>query len=368
MRVTLCVDALQPQLSGIGRYTWELCNGLARRPEISQLQFYSGHSLVKDPSALLRQERSSARIGRLRRAAGKWYTRRALKRLVHGPNYFLPLSVHGGVVTVHDLSVTLYPEMHPADRVRAFERLFTSSLDRAAQVITDTETVRQELIAAFSLPSERVSVAPLGVDQRFRPREAAELRASLQSWGLQPGSYGLSVAAFEPRKKIAELIEAWRRLPSATRTRFPLVLAGARGWRNEPLHVGIERAQAEGWLKHLGFVDEDLLPQLYAGARLFVYPSIYEGFGLPPVEAMASGTPVIVSNRSCLPEVCGDAARFIDPDDADGFTGALDESLNDERWGAEMVIKGLDRAKIYTWESCVADTVAVYRKTLAVVD
>jgi alpha-1,3-rhamnosyl/mannosyltransferase len=258
--------------------------------------------------------------------------------------------------------------MHPANRVEAFERLFASSLERAAQVITDAETVRQELIRTFALPADRVSVAPLGVDQRFRPRQPSEVMASLACWGLQPGGYGLSVAAFEPRKKIAELIEAWARLHPATRTRFPLVLAGAVGWRNDRLHLQIERAQAEGWLKHLGFVEEALLPQLYAGARLFVYPSIYEGFGLPPIEAMASGTPVIVSNRSCLPEVCGDAARFIDPDDADGFTAALEESLNDERWQAQMVLKGLHHASRYTWESCISDTVAVYRKALAVLD
>ena len=129
MRITLCVDALQPQLSGIGRYTWELCRGLERRSEISLLQFYARHSLVEDPSSLLFEDgRSAMRFGKIRRALRKWRAGRALKRnLVHGPNYFLPPQVHGGVVTVHDLSVTLYPEMHPANRVKAFDRLFASS-------------------------------------------------------------------------------------------------------------------------------------------------------------------------------------------------------------------------------------------------
>jgi alpha-1,3-rhamnosyl/mannosyltransferase len=195
-----------------------------------------------------------------------------------------------------------------------------------------------------------------------------ELSSALASCGLKAGGYGLSVAAFEPRKKIAELIAAWGRLPRAVRSRYPLVLAGAAGWENEVLHEQIASAERNGWLKHLGFVDESLLPALYAGARLFVYPSVYEGFGLPPVEAMASGTPVIVSNRSCLPEVCGDAAHFIDPDDVDAFTVAIDEGLSDERWQAEKISRGLERARIYNWGSCVSDTVAVYRKAWALLN
>ena len=120
------------------------------------------------------------RFGKIPRALRKWRAGRALKRnLVHGPNYFLPPQVHGGVVTVHDLSVTLYPEMHPANRVKAFDRLFASSLDRAGQVITDTETVRQEVMQVLSVPAERISVAHLGVDQRFHPRDASYLMASL---------------------------------------------------------------------------------------------------------------------------------------------------------------------------------------------
>lgn len=368
MRITLCIDALEPQLSGIGRYTWELCRGLERQPEISQLQFYSRHSLVENPSTLLSDHEGAVpRRGRIRRVMRRWRAGRSLKRnLVHGPNYLLPVQVHGGVITVHDLSVILYPDMHPASRLKAFDLLFASSLDRAGQVITDTETIRQEVMQTFSVPADRISVAPLGVDRRFRQRNPSELAAILAPWGLQPGGYGLCVAALEPRKKIAELIEAWGRLHPAMRTRFPLVLAGTVGWRNEHLHLRIEQARAEGWLQHLGFVDENLLPQVYAGARLFVYPSIYEGFGLPPVEAMASGTPVIVSDRSCLPEVCGQAARFIDPDDADAFTAALEESLSDDQWRADMIARGLKHAQIYTWESCISNTVTAYRKALAV--
>ena len=133
-------------------------------------------------------------------------------------------------------------------------------------------------------------------------------------------------------------------------------------WRNDDLNNEIVSAQSEGWLKHLGFVPEAQLPLIYAGARLFIYPSIYEGFGLPPIEAMASGVPVIISNRSCLPEVCGDAARFIDPDDVEGFTAAIEASLLDEQWRSRIIGKGLERGRLFTWDRCVQETVAVYKK------
>jgi len=363
MRVTLCVDALQPQLTGIGRYTWELCNGLCRHEEISTLKFYRDGSLIKDPARLLRDQPRSRRFRRLMRRMRREPTHRALRNnLVHGPNYFLPLQAHTGVITVHDLSVLRFPETHPAERVAAFERLFASSLSRAAYIITDTEMVRHELIDSHSLSPERVCVVPLGVDSRFRPMTSAESEPILRQWNLIPGNYGLSVAAFEPRKKLTELIAAWRRLPARIRGGIPLVLAGGSGWRNDELHGQIQDGVAEGWLKYLGYIEEAALPALYSGARLFVYPSIYEGFGLPPLEAMASGTPVLVSGGSCSSEVCGNAAGFIDPDDSDDFTRVIEQGLTSQDWRTQLSELGFKRARGFGWDKCVTGTVAVYRK------
>ena len=215
------------------------------------------------------------------------------------------------------------------------------------------------------MPRDRVSAIPLGVGPDFHERATGQIATAVRQWGLNPDGYGLSVAAFEPRKKIAELIAAWGQLPAGLRQSFPLVLAGVPGWRNGDLHQKMVAAEAEGWLKNLGFVDEGQLPELYAGARLFIYPSIYEGFGLPPIEAMASGTPVIVANRSCLPEICGDAARYIDPDDVDSFVAALEEGLCDNLWRSRMRCLGLDRARLYSWDRCIEDTVAIYKMSIA---
>lgn len=356
-RVTLWVDALEPQPGGIGRYTWELCKGLPSRG--IDIRFFARGRLIDDPGALLRGESLPPPPGKVR----SWWDKYSLRSsIVHGPNYFLPDFAESGIITVHDLSVFRFPETHPAARVAAFEREFLRSLGRATHVITDTETVREELIETFSVARERVTAIKLGVDPEFRPMAGAALAPTLAKWGLEANRYGLCVSTIEPRKRISELLAAWRRLPAALRNSCPLVLCGGAGWRNEQLRREIDAAVAEGWLHYLGFIEEELLPILYAGAALFIYPSIYEGFGLPPVEAMASGVPVIVSRRSCLPEVCGDAAKYVDPDDPDGFVLALEQGLTDGEWRAGSVERGLKRAAQLNWGSCIDRTAEVYRQ------
>ena len=361
MRLTLCVDALGPQPAGIGRYTWELAKGLARRDDIEDLHYFGRGRLIENPQLLIDGAKLPRRP-RITRPFHDWKARRTLRStLVHGPNYFLPALAEGGVITVHDLSVFKYPETHPQARVRAFERQFAHSLERCSHIITDTETIRHEVIETFALRPDKVSAVHLGVDSRFGPAGEAETEI-LSALGLERGGYGLCVSTLEPRKKIAELIQAWEQLPGELRSRYPLVLAGGSGWENDALHDVIERAASQGWLRHLGFVKEAALPALYAGAALFVYPSIYEGFGLPPIEAMASGIPVIVANRSCLPEVCGDAARYVEPEDLEEFAQAIQECLTDNEWRSRAILSGLERANEFGWDRCVDQTITIYQK------
>lgn len=360
MDVTIVADALGPQLSGIGRYVLELCRRVPLQPAVDRVGYFAHGRHLNEVDCLLED-----RLRRERRSISRWLRRRRAQRhlrdgLVHGPNYFLPRQVRSGVVTVHDLSVFRYPETHPAERIRQFEILFKSSLERAAHVITDTETVRREVIADFGLSEASVTAVHLGVASEFRPRVPAEIAPRLHSLGLEPGRYALCVSTLEPRKKIAELILAWREMPRTLRRSMPLVLAGAKGWLNDELHDAIAEGLAGGWLKHPGFVPDALMPALYAGASLFLYPSTYEGFGLPPLEAMASGVPVLVANRSCLPEVCGDAAGYVDPDDVTAFRDAIVKALTDEEWRSEARRRGLERATEFSWDECAAKTVSIY--------
>ena len=381
MRLIVSVDALTPSLTGIGRYTWELVTRLQGAPGLKQLRFYRAGRWVKDP-ARLRQAPAAASVAAAAgsstsspgarpppSAAYLWakdlYWRTTCRgNVFHAPNYFLPPCARNGVITVHDLSVLKFPETHPAERVRQWEASFSDSLGRARQLITDSEWTRNEVMAHLSWPAERITAVPLGVSADFRPQVADLLQAPLSRRGLTPDGYTLCVSTLEPRKRIEALLCAYRLLPGPLRKRWPLVLAGGHGWQAQALLQHIEQAAGEGWLIPLGYVPIEALPQLYAGASLFVYPSTYEGFGLPVIEAMASGVPVVTSNRSCLPEVSGGAARLVDPDDVVSFALTLEASLTDAAWRAEAVGAGLSQAARYTWDQCCEQTLKVYRAAM----
>ncbi len=363
LKLIFAVDALSPALSGIGRYTWELTQRLAQSQLFSSIRYYRNEQWIKAPSALIDQNTTHKKpLIHLPRWIKTWYWPRSCRdRIFHTPNYLLPRYAENGVITVHDLSVFKFPETHPAARLRQFEKSFQQSLDIAAHLITDSEATRQEVMAYFGWPSDRISAIHLGVAAVYAPRTAAQLAPRLQRYGLSAGGYALCVSTIEPRKRIDRLLLAYARLPKDLRAAYSLVIIGGRGWQSEALHDQMEMAQQAGWLHYLGFVDEADLPALYAGARLFIYPSIYEGFGLPVAEAMASGVPVIASNRSTLPEISAGAALLIDPDDHDAFVTAIESALLDESWRQTHIAAGLNVAAGYSWDTCFQKTCGVYR-------
>lgn len=377
MRLILSVDSLSPRLTGIGRYTWELVTRLQQLQCLKQLRLYRGGRWVKDPSSLLighpplkvhRNARDLTSqlirtVSRFPQSAKNFYWRTTcLANVFHAPNYFLPPFARNGVITVHDLSVLKFPESHPVARVKQWELEFKRSLDRATHLITDSEVTRQEVITELEWPADRVTTVALGVSPEFRPRRAIEIADKLAALGLQPGQYVLCVATIEPRKKIDSLLAAYGALPASLRERYPLVLVGGEGWRADRLLVQMAEAAAQGWLNHLGYVEAHALPMLYAGAAGFVYPSMYEGFGLPVLEAMASGVPVVTSNRSSLPEVAGGAAWLVDPDQPKELTSAIEEMLVELPSREKAVSLGLSNACQYTWDRCMHNTMDVYRK------
>lgn len=365
VNIDLGVEALSPQLTGIGRYTLELMRGLRSCPDIGHFRMlYQNHPLA-DAECLLSEEAPyrRKRVGKWKRLANKAQSMLApRKRLYHGPNFMLPTDVECGIITVHDLSVYKFPEMHPPERIAHFERDFSRSINQALHVITDTEKVRQELLEFVDIPEEHITAVHLGVNTAYRPDRHTDGSVNYRSYGIDPGRYILLVATFEPRKRIDAALTAFHLLPESVKRRYPLVLAGAKGWQNDALHEMMTRDEAKGYVRFLGFVPEDQLPGIYSGARLFLYPSIYEGFGLPPIEAMASGVPVIVSDRSCLPEVTRGAAMMIDPDDIEEFAAAISRGLEDDVWRNGAIDLGLKVAAGYSWSRCIQNTVDVYKK------
>ena len=365
MKAILSVEALGPQLSGIGRYTLELASRLPQHADVESIRFYRNNEWVQDVASLLAADKLPQRRG-WPRLLPKWMHKPRVRRgeVFHGPNYFLPVFVERGVATVHDLSVFRYPDTHPAKRLAHFEREFEQSLKRAAHLITDTETVRQEVIEFCKWPADKITAVPLGVSSAFTPRSPELISSVLSAYGLSPGAYSLCVSTIEPRKKIDRLLAAYASLSQNVRSRYPLVLIGEQGWLSDALHDEIDKAKRQGWLHYLGFVSEPEMAALYAGARAFVFPSIYEGFGLPVIEAMASGVPVVTSNRSCLPEVSQGAALLVDPDDVDALRAAIQRSLEDDLWRASAIAAGLRVAGELPWDRCVQKTLGVYAKVL----
>lgn len=359
LRVALSVDALGPRMTGIGRYCFELAQRLPGQLGAGNLSYFRGQHWIDEVQDLLQEDWRPAHRPFWQRHYESWQRGRKQRELVvHGPNYFLPEWAECGVATIHDLSVFLYPETHPLERIAAFEKEFDRTLQQASLLITDSQAVKTELVSMFSLDPDRVETVSLGIPQVHPDLDCSPL-ASLD---LERDRYLLCISTFEPRKRIDQLVKAFGQLPLSLRKQFPLVLAGGSGWRNEALNDLIEQASRDGTVRRIGFVPEETLQALYAGARLFIYPSRYEGFGLPVVEAMAHGVPCLIADTPCLVEVAQGAAGIVEPDDTVAFSTAMKEALEDEIWRRDASLAGLSVAGSYSWDSCVARTAELYRR------
>jgi alpha-1,3-rhamnosyl/mannosyltransferase len=244
------------------------------------------------------------------------------------------------------------------------QRDMPPAIEKADHIIVISEASGAALRRWFNVDPARITNTYLAADPRFEPRSAEALAPVLASLGLTRGGYVLSVGTLEPRKNLATLFAAYGGLPADLRQRFPLVVAGMKGWGTEGLMKSAQSLIQRGELRLLGYVEDELIPPLYAGAAAFCYPSRYEGFGLPALEAMASGVPVLTSNRTSLPEVVGDAGIMVDPDDVDGMRERLRELLEDRAYAENLGRLGLARAQTFSWDRCARETFSVYQQVM----
>jgi glycosyltransferase involved in cell wall biosynthesis len=275
----------------------------------------------------------------------------------HETNY-TPFHFREGptVVTLYDLSFVRHPEWHPKDRVKHFQKFCLRNLSQADAIITISEFSKKEIMALLGTDPTKIYVTHLGVDPSFTPQGKT-------MEGL-PDEYILFVGNLEPRKNLVTLLNAYRSLPRDLRERYRLVIAGASGWLTKELKRVLHLFRNNEKPILTGYVPQKLLPNLYRGASLFVFPSFYEGFGLPMIEAMASGVPVIASNTTSLPEVIGNAGVLVNPSVVDELKEAMEDLLRNKETRAELSEKGLERAKLFSWEQCARGTLAAYRNVL----
>ncbi|MCC2670823.1 MAG: hypothetical protein K0Q72_3294 [Armatimonadetes bacterium] len=266
------------------------------------------------------------------------------------------------VTTIHDIAFRRFPELFPLKHRLLLNWLIPMAARNAAAVITGSEATRRDLTELYDIEPERITVTPYAADPIYQPMDPDQARRAVRQRLRVPGPYLLSVGVLQPRKNLPRLVRAYNRIAHSIPHR--LVLVGKEGWAGEALQKAIAEAQPGREPIFTGYVPDADLPALYAGADLFVYPSLYEGFGLPPLEAMACGTPVITSNTSSLPEVVGDAAVTLDPLDVEGLAQAMLSLLHDDSRRAALAAAGPRRAAGFTWDRTARDTVDVYRAVL----
>lgn len=360
-RAAIAIDytAALEQGGGIGRYTRELVAALARQDDRTDYRLFAAGQRADDlpdapgPNFAWKPTRLSsewlARLWHRARLPLPVETWTGPVDLLHAPDFTLPPVRRGTrtLLTVHDLSFVRAPEA-AAPGLRAYlNRVVPRSVARADHVLADSEATRQDLIDLYGTPPEKISVLYSGVEERFRPVSDVEaLRAVRARYGLGKGPFILSVGTVQPRKNYGRLVEAFQRLDGHDLT---LAIAGGKGWLDDPLYGQIEALGLGERVRLLGFVDDADLPALYSAARVFAFPSLYEGFGLPPLEAMACGVPVVASRASSLPEVVGEAGLLVDPLDVEALADALRRALEDEDLRRALISRGLAQARRFSW-------------------
>lgn len=281
----------------------------------------------------------------------------------HGPNYVLPIFAKAGtVLTAYDMIVFATQKWYkPISQFRV-QRLLRMSAKRAHKIITGSENSKLDIIEILGLPEEKVQVVYIGIDDVYRPiNNKHELDFVKAKYGITD-RFILHVGSLNPRKNISRLIEAYKRLPLDILEEYQLVIVGKRGWKSDEIFARVKELCLENRVVFTGFIEDNDLPLLMNAADLLAFPSLYEGFGIPPLEAMACGTPVIASNTSSIPEVVGDAALLFDPYNVEEMSAAMYRALTDGQLREKLRQKGFERVKKFSWEKTAQETLAVYEE------
>ena len=364
--------------AGVSKYTELLINNLAALDHDDEFIIYIGNGERPDSFANaenftikaspLPTIKPQVRIG-WEQGLAPAVLLRDRPTLLHCPVNVVPLaSPCPTILTIHDLGFVRFPERYKAAKRIYLRTLTTLSAHRASHIITDAESVRREVVELLGIKPERVTAIPLGVADYFKPESD---RARLEQFRLEkklPARFVLYLGTLEPRKNLPLLLRGFARFRDeqpAIAQGLGLVLGGAKGWLYEDIFRLVNELGLADCTTFPGYINEAELPLWYNIAECFVYPSIYEGFGLPPLEAMACGVPVITSNTSSLPGVVGQAGLMVGPDDIDGMAQALNAILADPNRRQQLAAQGIEQARKFNWPDTARRTLEVYRQVAA---
>ena len=284
-------------------------------------------------------------------------------QLYHEPNHIPIRCDLPTVTTIHDLSVIVHPQWHPADRVRWYEREFAAGARQTRRFIAPSEFTKREMVERLNVPAKIIDVTYQAPRATFGPRAPEQVRQALAKLDL-PERFFLYVGTLEPRKNVPGLLDAYAALPAGLRRESPLVVVGAWGWKQDALREKLAERSLSSHVRLMGFIADEELACLYAACTAFVWPTLYEGFGNPPLEAMACGAPAVVSNVASLPEVVGAAGILLDPHDPAAWTEAMRRLAEDPVWRETRARASREQAARFSWERCVRETVACYRAAM----
>ncbi|MEP7290617.1 MAG: glycosyltransferase family 1 protein [Chloroflexota bacterium] len=370
-KIALDYTPAYEQGGGIGRYVREIVAALSRQPaDFDYRLFVSGVTSEKPlpplPAANFTWKPtrlSPLWLARLWQRAQlpfpvEFFT--GAVDLYHATDFVLPPVRCKSLLTVHDLSFVRVPETASPALKSYLDRVVPRSVKRADHILADSQATKDDLIALYGTPPQKITVLLSGVDPRFQPTADP---AILQKYKIPARPYIFSVGTVQPRKNYIRLIHAVAALRSRG-SDIGLVIAGGKGWLDDPIYAAITAAKMQEYVQFIGFADDADLPALYSAAHITAVPSLYEGFGIPVLESMACGTPVLTSNLSSLPEVAGNAALTVDPTDLEAIVESLQRLIDDESLRALLVTRGTVRAREFSWERSAQQLHAIYAQML----
>jgi glycosyltransferase involved in cell wall biosynthesis len=377
MRIGIDMSLIPGERAGGGQYAYQLGTALTRIDQRHRYRLYPVFYYIVHPDYPRARFPTSSRMRMafrhlpppmvlwLWRAEGWARTKEWLLGpvdLVHSTTFCTPplSSRKRLVVTIYDLSFMVHPEFHIDVNVQHCLAGTRAALERADAILAISEHTRRDLVDRLGARPERIIVTPLAHDPTYRPVTDALQLASVQRRYDLPERFVLFVGTLEPRKNLMRLVHAYANLPAPLRRDVSLVIAGGAGWLSESLRREVAHRGLVDRVRFIGYVRDEDMASLYSLATVFVYPSLYEGFGLPVLEAMACGVPVLTSNVSSLPEVAGGAAVLVTPTDVDAITDGLTQLLDDGALAAKLVARGLEWSSNFSWDRCARETLAVY--------